>query len=211
MASPERQARGAPAIVLATRSAGKLRELNALCAEAGRVALSLEEVGLAPDPAEDGIEVHDTFEGNARAKAAWFAARLPGRLVLAEDSGLEVDALGGAPGVHSKRWAGLADTLRGRALDEANNATLLQALGATTRRAARYRCVAALADGDRMHVAAGACEGRILDAPRGDGGFGYDPFFLSDELGITFAEASVEQKARVSHRARAVRALLGVT
>lgn len=195
-------------MVLATRSAGKVRELRALCAAAGIVAEDLTSVGLAAEPAEDAIEVHDTFEENARAKGRWFAARLPGRVVLAEDSGLELDALGGAPGVQSKRWAGLAASLSGAALDRANNEALMRALRGESDRRARYRCVAVLLDGTREFVAQGTCEGRMVEAPRGGGGFGYDPWFHSEELGMTFAEASDEAKARVSHRGRAVRSLL---
>jgi XTP/dITP diphosphohydrolase len=209
LASGDRPGRDRGAIVLATRSAGKLRELRALCAEAGFAASSLDEAGIARDPAEDGIEVHDRFEDNARAKALWFSARLPGRMVLAEDSGLEVDSLGGAPGVQSKRWAGLAASLEGRALDDANNAALLRALASHEDRRARYRCVAALVVDGAVRVASGTCEGRMVAPARGSGGFGYDPHFLSDELGVTFAEATDAEKSRVSHRGRAVRALLG--
>jgi XTP/dITP diphosphohydrolase len=196
-------------LVLATRSAGKIRELAALCAAAGVATETLDALGLAEDPHEAAIESHPTFAANAEAKAAWFAARLPGRFVLAEDSGLVVDALGGAPGVRSKRWAGSAAT--GEALDTANNAALAAALrdvAAPEARRARYVCAAVLArDGARWR-GEGRVEGGITRAPRGAGGFGYDPWFVSDELGVTFGEASAEAKARVSHRARAVRAVL---
>jgi len=196
-------------VVLATRSAGKRDELRALFAGAGIAVESLDDVGLAPDPAEDALEVHATFEANALAKARWFAARLPGRAVLADDSGLEVDALGGAPGVRSKRWAGSDAT--GVALDAANTAALLRALAGTLdsdARRARYVCVVAcVADADTW-VARGTCEGRIVGEPRGDGGFGYDPVFWSADLAQTFGASTREEKARVSHRARALRALL---
>lgn len=199
----------APRVVLATRSAGKLRELRGLLQAAGFASESLDELGCVEDPREAGIEVFETFEANAEAKAAWFSARFPGRLVLAEDSGLEVDALGGAPGVHSKRWARSSAT--GRALDEANNRALLDALrngDAGASRRARYRCVAVLAEGAARWRGEGRAEGMIREAPRGKGGFGYDPYFESSELGRTFAEVSSEEKARVSHRARAVRAVV---
>lgn len=198
----------ARALVLATRSAGKVRELRALCAAAGVIADDLAALGFPVDPAEGAIEVHDTFEANARAKARWFAARLPGRVVLAEDSGLEVDALGGAPGVQSKRWAGLTPSLTGAALDQANNDALIRALEGADDRRARYRCVAIIVDGSREIVSHGTSEGRMLLAPRGAGGFGYDPWFHSEELAMTFAQASAEAKSRVSHRGRAVGALL---
>ena len=211
-------------IVLATRSAGKIRELAALCAEAGFATETLGALGLSEDPREMGIECFATFAENAEAKAAWFAALLPDRLVLAEDSGLEVDALGGAPGVHSKRWSGADAT--GVALDAANNAALVAAMlaasapsaqsaqsaqsarsGAEPGRAARYVCVAVLARDAARWRGTGRVEGTIAHVTRGSNGFGYDPYFSSDELGCTFGEASAEAKARVSHRARAVRAL----
>lgn len=193
-------------VVLATRSAGKIRELQALCAAAGIATQALEDCGLAPMPEEDGIEGYETFVENAEAKARYFATLLPGRVVLAEDSGLEVDALGGRPGVHSKRWAGA--TSSGAALDAANNAALLHALEGIDDRRARYRCVAVCVDGTQRWQGEGVVEGRITREARGGGGFGYDPYFESEELGCTFGEASAEEKARVSHRGRALRALL---
>lgn len=202
-----RSAARAP-IVLATRSAGKIRELSALCAAAEYASETLEAVGLAEDPREAEIECFANFAENAEAKAAWFAALLPGRLVLAEDSGLVVDALGGAPGVRSKRWS--AVTATGTALDAANNAALLAALAAApaeSARRARYVCVAVLARDAARWRGTGSVEGTITRAARGSGGFGYDPYFSSEELGCTFGEASAEAKARVSHRARAVHAL----
>jgi XTP/dITP diphosphohydrolase len=196
--------------VLATRSAGKIRELRALCAEHGVDVETVEELGLAETAAEDGLEVFETFAENARAKARYFAALLPGRVVLAEDSGLVVEALGGAPGVRSKRWTG--STATGAALDAENNAALVRALEGVTDRRARYVCVAVLlhADGDANAecVGEGRVEGRITRTPRGANGFGYDPYFESEELGCTFAEATPAEKARVSHRGRAVREVL---
>ena len=192
---------------MATRSQGKLRELRAMFAEAGILVHDLREAGLGVEaPEEDALEVHETFEENARAKARFFAARLPGRLVIADDSGLTVDALGGAPGVRSKRWAGSAAT--GLALDADNNAALLRAMQPHAHRAAGYVCVVVATDGVQEWTARGECRGRILHAPEGQGGFGYDPLFHSDELGRSFGEASADEKARVSHRGRAFRALL---
>ena len=206
--APSRVSEGAaPApLVLATRSAGKIRELTALFAAEGIAVESLEALGLVEEAAEEGIECFDTFEANAEAKARWFAARLPGRVVFAEDSGLMVDALDGAPGVHSKRWAQVMAS--GRALEEGNNAALLRALEGVQQRTARYRCVAVCIVGATRWVGAGHVEGRITLAAEGAGGFGYDPYFESVELGKTFGMASAEEKAGVSHRARAVRALL---
>ena len=126
--------------------------------------------------------------------------------MLADDSGLEVDALGGAPGLRSKRWAGA--TGEGGQVDAANNAYLLRALEGHADRRARYVAVVVVVQGGREWLSRGECRGRILEGPRGNGGFGYDPYFLSDELARTFGEAAAEEKARVSHRARAVRALL---
>jgi XTP/dITP diphosphohydrolase len=196
-------------VVLATRSAGKVRELRALFLEAGIEATDLVTAGVPEDPREGSIERFTTFGQNARAKAEWFAARLPGRVVLAEDSGLEVMALGGAPGVQSKRWAGHTAALSGAALDAANNDALIRAMRGVRDRRARYACVAVLMRDTRViAVAHGECTGHILESPRGASGFGYDPWFESDELGRTFAESTIEEKARASHRARAVREIL---
>lgn len=193
-------------LLIATRSSGKLRELRALFRGAGIAVVDLVEAGLRVSNEEDDLENADTFEENALAKARYFAVRAR-RAVVADDSGLEVEALGGQPGVRSKRWSGRAD-LVGLALDEANNARLLEALRGATNRRARYVCVAAFVDGATELTGRGDARGVILDRPRGRGGFGYDPYFLSDELGKTFAEASVEEKERVSHRGRAFRALI---
>jgi XTP/dITP diphosphohydrolase len=185
-------------IVLATRNPGKARDLRHLFP-------GLELV-LLPDDAPDVDETGATFEDNALLKAR-AAAALTGRPALGDDSGLEVEALGGAPGVHSARFAGSpAGTDRGTA-DAANNAKLLALLSGRGARRARFRSVLAFVDGDTTLVAHGACAGAILEAPRGSGGFGYDPLFLSDDLGKTFAEADLAEKGRVSHRARAAAAL----
>jgi XTP/dITP diphosphohydrolase len=194
------------ALLLATRSDGKLRELLPLFAAAGIPVEDLRDAGIAETREEDALEAFGTFEENALAKARWFHAR-SGRPTVADDSGLEVLALGGAPGVRSKRWSGRAD-LAGPSLDRANNARLLAALANAADRSARYVCVAAFVDGAREIVRRGETSGRIVDVPSGDGGFGYDPYFHSDELARTFGDASREEKERVSHRGRAFRALI---
>ncbi len=198
-------------IVLATRSSGKLRELRALFAAAPRRCrvIDLHEAGVPETAAEDDLEVFDSFEANALAKALYFHART-GMPVVADDSGLCVLALGDRPGVLSKRWSGRAD-LTGRALDEENNRLLLERLAesGSMDRSAYYVCAAAYVDGAHQIVRRGEVHGRILEAPRGAGGFGYDPYFAPNELdGRSFGEASVEEKQRVSHRARAFRDLL---
>ena len=195
-------------LLIATRSRGKLRELRELFRGAGLAVLDLEQAGIPVADVEEELESADSFEENALAKARYFA-RLSQRPVIADDSGLEVMALGGRPGVRSKRWSGRSD-LTGVALDEANNAHLLRALKGLTNRRARYVCVAALVDGAREVTCRGTTEGEIIDCPRGAGGFGYDPYFFSDELGMTFAEATVQQKEDVSHRGRAFRSLIAV-
>jgi XTP/dITP diphosphohydrolase len=193
-------------LLIATRSAGKLRELRELFARAGLSVTDLHEAGVPESPAEENLETAETFEENAFAKARYFA-RVAGRPVVADDSGLEVAALGGRPGVRSKRWSGRTD-LTGASLDAANNARLLDELRGLASREARYVCVAAFVDGEDAFVCRGTTSGVILEAPRGTGGFGYDPYFLSAELGKTFGEATLEEKERVSHRGRAFRGVL---
>jgi len=198
-----------PPLLVATRSPGKQREARRLLLPSGLRVVFPDDLGLPEEPAEAGLELHDTFEANARAKAEYFARR-SGLPTVADDSGLEVFALGGAPGVRSKRWAGVAAS--GAALDAANNAELLRRLGGAPpeRRRARYRCLLAFVPrpGAPAEIFEGACHGSILTEPRGTGGFGYDPLFLSDDLGRTFGEATDAEKDRVSHRGRAFRALL---
>jgi XTP/dITP diphosphohydrolase len=155
---------------------------------------------------EEAIEGFDRFEDNALAKARHFYA-LSGIPTIADDSGLSVDALGGRPGVRSRRYSGRTD-LSGTALDEANNALLLHELSGLADRNARFVCAAAYVDDDRELVTRGETTGRIIDVARGEEGFGYDPFFFSTEIGQTFGEVSREAKANVSHRARAFHALL---
>ncbi len=193
-------------MVLATRSAGKLRELRPLFGECGLDVLDLDDVGIHESSNEDALEVYETFEENALAKARYFH-RLTARATVADDSGLCVDALGGRPGVRSKRWSGRPD-LTGQALDDENNRLLLASLANERDRHASYVCAAAYVDRDRELVCRGEVHGSMTEAPRGSGGFGYDPYFLSAELGRTFAEVSREEKAIVSHRARAFRALI---
>ncbi len=159
---------------------------------------------------EDSIESWDTFEENALGKAQYFYRR-SGLPTFADDSGLSVVALGGRPGVRSKRFSGRTD-LSGKSLDAANNAALLAQLrriGALPAPAS-FVCAAAFANGDRAVVRTAATSGMIVQQPRGTSGFGYDPHFVSDELGQTFGEASAEDKLRVGHRGRAFRALLAL-
>lgn len=194
-------------IVLGTRSEGKLRELRPLFGEAGLEVVDLGDAGIAPSPDEDEVESFETFEENALAKARYYYRRA-GLPVVADDSGIEVAALGGAPGVRSRRWSGRRD-LDGPALDDANNAKLLAELARAGRdRTARYVCVAAYVDAGGVLITRGTTAGRIGTVPRGGGGFGYDPLFVSDELGMTFGEATREAKERVSHRGRAFRSLI---
>ena len=196
-------------LLAATRSAGKQREFRRVLEPAGLEVVFPDDVGLYPKEAEAGLELGESFEANARRKAEYFA-RLSGLPTVADDSGLEVLALGGAPGVRSRRWAGATGTEA--QVDAANNAELVRRLAGATgsHRGARYRCILVyLPRPDAIPaVYEGACAGRILVSPRGDGGFGYDPYFSSEELGKTFGEATAEEKDRVSHRGRALRALV---
>lgn len=196
-------------LVAATRSPDKLAEIRRILAGVDGVrVLDLDEAGVPFDPREDALEPHDTFEENAESKARYFHAltRLP---VVADDSGLEVEALGGAPGVRSKRFAP-EQGLGGKAQDEANNRHLVHSLRGVPEgaRAARYVCCAVLVEGSGPPVVRrGEAAGVILEDPRGSGGFGYDPYFYDPALGKTFAELTREEKNRVSHRGRAFRAL----
>lgn len=195
-------------VLVATRSPHKLREIREILAElSGPEVLDLTAAGVPYEPEEEQIELHDTFADNALAKARHFAGRT-GLTTLADDSGLCVDALGGAPGVHSRRFSGRSD-LDGQALDAANNALLLERMQSVPSgsRQAHYVCVAAIAEpGGSESVFEGRCGGEILTAPRGDGGFGYDPLFFVTEENATFGEIHPERKNRVSHRARAIAA-----
>lgn len=187
-----------PKLVLATQNFGKLKEMRMLLG--GRYdVVSMQELGLNPEIVEDG----ETFEANALIKASALA-QLTGCAAAADDSGLEVDALGGRPGVHSARYCGVHGD------DEANNQLLLSELdGVEEPRTARYVCAMALCrPGHEPLIARGTCEGEILREYRGEGGFGYDPLFWSHDFERTFAEVPLEEKNRVSHRARAIEALL---
>ncbi len=195
-------------LLAATRSAGKQREIRRVLKPAGFDIVFPDEIGLYESPAEDLLELGDSFLTNARSKAEHFV-RKSGLPTVADDSGLEVFALGGEPGVRSHRWAGAEGTAA--EVDAANNAILLRRLAgaADPRRQARYRCVLVYLrePGAVPKVFEGSCAGHILEEPRGDEGFGYDPLFLSDDLGRSFGEASPEEKDAVSHRGRALHAL----
>lgn len=195
-------------ILAATRSAGKQPEIRRVLEPGGVEVVFPGDLGLWETPEEEALELGETFEANARRKAEHFA-RLTGFPTVADDSGLEVFSLGGAPGVRSRRWAGAHGPAE--AVDAANNAELLRRLSGAPehRRRARYRCVLVLLRGQNSvpEVFEGICTGRILEEPRGTGGFGYDPLFLSDDLHHTFGEATPDEKDAVSHRGRALRAL----
>jgi XTP/dITP diphosphohydrolase len=188
-------------LVLASNNPGKLREMRKLLAPLGHEVIAQAELGIA-----EADEPHDTFVENALAKAR-HASRASGLPALADDSGLCVDALEGAPGVHSAYFAGRTGERAER--DARNNAKLLASLGEA--RAAHYRCVMALVrsgDDPRPLVAEGAWHGEIARAPRGANGFGYDPLFLVLELGRTAAELTDDEKNRRSHRGQAAARLV---
>ena len=182
----------------ATGNAGKLREFR-MAADSTRVGIELLPLyRQLPATVEDGA----TFEENAIKKALHYGPHAAG-LLFADDSGLEVEALGGAPGVYSARFSGP------HATDETNNRRLLERLRGVANRKARFVCKIALVEGARVvGVYHGAVEGAILDEPRGSGGFGYDPLFYCPAFGCTFGEAAGERKFSLSHRGQAVRAML---
>jgi XTP/dITP diphosphohydrolase len=184
-------------LVIASKNKGKIREIREIYAD---LPVEVREVPDLPEVVEDG----ESFSENARKKAVEIA-RHTGSWALADDSGLEVDALGGAPGIRSARWSGAGD--------EANNDRLLRELAGIPpeRRTARYRAVVVVADpqGRVLAEASGACEGRIGHERRGTGGFGYDPLFLVPSHGRTMAELSPAEKHALSHRGEALRALRG--
>jgi XTP/dITP diphosphohydrolase len=210
-------------VFIATSNAGKLRDFVGAAAPFHVTIAGIPNFSSLPQVVEDGV----TFEENARKKADSYSLAAPGALVLADDSGLEIDALGGAPGVYSARYA--AGDMREHDLqeegspqnteppadrnadDEANNAKVLRELAgvAAEKRTARFVCVLAAArDGQTLRTFRGAAEGIILDSPRGQFGFGYDPLFYFPQIGKTFAELSPEEKALYSHRGAAFRAFL---
>lgn len=185
-------------LVLATRNRGKVAELARRLAPLGVALDAAADLPGAPHVDEDA----DTLRGNAEKKARTLAAHV-GRPALADDTGLEVDALGGAPGVHSARFAGP------EADDAANRARLLRDLDGAPTRTARFRTVLAYADGDTVRFFDGVCEGTITDAERGTGGFGYDALFVPTEGdGRTFAVMTADEKNRISHRGRALDAFV---
>lgn len=193
----------------ATSNAGKLRDFAVAAASSPLKIEPLPGLADIPAPAEN----ETTFLGNARAKAAYYSRFVPGELVIADDSGLEVDALDGAPGVHSARFskdAGFAPESV-TSIDERNNLLLLDRLEGVPkgRRIARYRCVLVAArDGVCLFTGEGSVEGEILDAPRGSGGFGYDPLFYLPGFSKAMAEIDLTTKHKISHRGNALRALL---
>jgi XTP/dITP diphosphohydrolase len=197
----------------ATTSAGKLRDF--------RTAAQAHSISIEPLPGLASIQPPDetgaTFADNAALKAIYYSTFAPGEIIIADDSGLEVDVLNGAPGVRSARFAadsGLIDSPDANDnTDVWNNIVLLQRLAKlpASPHTARYRCVLVAArDGVALHSADGSVEGIILDSPRGTGGFGYDPLFFLPELNKTMAEIDLETKLSLSHRGRALRALLAL-
>jgi XTP/dITP diphosphohydrolase len=181
-------------LLIATRNSHKLQEIRQILAVPSLELVSMADFPSIPDVVEDG----NTFEANATKKAVTLA--LATRLwTLADDSGLEVDALGGAPGVWSARYAGEPVNYA------ANNRKLLKALKNVVNRKARFRCAMALSDPKgQAQVVEGKCEGRIVEECRGAAGFGYDPLFVPDGYSVTFAEMDSEEKNRISHRAVAL-------
>jgi XTP/dITP diphosphohydrolase len=201
-------------LYIATSNPGKLRDFAAAASQ-GITLTPLPGIKEIPAPPED----EPTFNGNARLKAIYYSHHAHGEIVIADDSGLEVDALHGAPGVRSARYA--ADFLTQKdqhfgappetTTDERNNLCLLHALGkiSNRNRTARYHCVLAAArDGEILAIGDGTVEGEILSTPRGDNGFGYDPLFYLPDQGRTMAELDIKTKLTFSHRGRAFKALL---
>jgi XTP/dITP diphosphohydrolase len=193
-------------LYIATSNPGKLRDFAA--AASTHITLTpLPNIKTIPAPEED----QPTFEGNARLKAIYYSHHAPNQIVIADDSGLEVDALHGAPGVRSARYAEDEHSLPGATTDERNNLCLLQALSKIPgpNPKARYHCVLAAArDGEILATADGTVEGEILRTPRGTSGFGYDPLFYLPNQQKTMAELDIATKLTFSHRGRAFAALL---
>jgi XTP/dITP diphosphohydrolase len=190
----------------ASTNPGKLRDFSVAAAAGGFALEELPNLRSIAAPEE----VEPTFAGNARLKAEYYSRLSPG-IVLADDSGLEVDAMGGAPGVRSARFAEDAgyDPPQARTTDERNNLYLLDRMSGRTPRTARYRCVLAAArEGIVLATGEGMVEGEILQTPRGTGGFGYDPLFWLEEFQRTMAQISLDEKHAISHRGRAFRDLL---
>lgn len=195
-------------ILIATSNPGKLRDFAGAAQPHGIEIAGIPNFASIPLVVEDGT----SFEENARKKAEEYSLHAPGEVVVADDSGLEVDALNGAPGVHSARYAADQPHLAEENTDdEANNSRVLRELRHVTaeKRTGRFVCVLAAAqDGKTLATFRGSAEGIILDAPRGKGGFGYDPLFYFPQIQKTFAELSAEEKARYSHRGAAFRQFL---
>jgi len=195
-------------ILIATTNAGKLRDFAGIASPHGIEIESLPNFSSIPTAVEDGL----TFEANARKKAEYYSSYAAGEIVLADDSGLEVETLGGAPGVHSARYAADQPHLVGNNTDDqANNARLIRELRKipAEKRTARFVCVIAAArDGQTLNVFRGQAEGVLLGSPRGSNGFGYDPLFYFPSIQKTFAELTPEEKANYSHRGAALRQFL---
>jgi len=195
-------------ILLTTSNPGKLRDFGGAARAYGIEIACLPNFSSLPTVVEDGL----TFEANARKKAENYSQYVPGEIVLADDSGLEVDALGAVPGVHSARYAADAPHLvENNTDDQANNARLIRELRdiPPEKRTGRFVCVIAAArDGQTLAEFRGAAEGIILDAPRGSDGFGYDPLFYFPPIQKAFAELTAEEKAQYSHRGAAFRKFL---
>jgi XTP/dITP diphosphohydrolase len=195
-------------VLIATSNPGKLRDFAGIAAPLGIEIASIPNFSSLPSVIEDGL----TFEANAQKKADGYSLHAPGELVLADDSGLEVDALDGAPGVHSARYAADEPHLaEGNTDDEANNARLIREIMniSPDKRSGRFVCVIAAArDGRTLEVFHGRAEGIILDKARGSNGFGYDPLFYFPGIGKTFAELAAIEKAQYSHRGAAFRKFL---
>jgi len=195
-------------ILIATSNPGKLRDFAGAAARHGVEITGVPDFSSLPAVVEDGL----TFEANARKKAEAYSRYAPGKMVVADDSGLEIDALHGAPGVHSARYAAdQPDKADANTDDEANNARVLRELKDVpqAKRAGRFVCVLAAArDGRTLATFRGTAEGTILDAPRGKNGFGYDPLFYFPDIKKTFAELSAKEKSKYSHRGAAFRQLL---
>jgi len=194
-------------ILIASSNAGKLRDFS------GAASLFKVEFELIPNFKQlpEAVEDGATFAENARKKSEHYSRWVAKELVLADDSGLEVEALGGAPGVHSARYAGLETGLPGNSKDQDNNARLLRELAEVedARRGARFVSVISVArDGREVASFRGETEGVLLRSPKGNNGFGYDPLFWYAPLGKTFAELTAEEKAAVSHRGNAIRKFL---
>lgn len=195
-------------VLIATSNTGKLRDFAGAARLHGIEIAAVPNFSSLPLAVEDGL----TFEENARKKAEHYSQFIPGEIVLADDSGLEVDALGGAPGVHSARYAAEEPhKAENNTDDEANNARVLRELKDVPpdKRAGRFVCVLAAArDGKTIAVFRGTAEGLILDHPRGSSGFGYDPLFFFPAIQKTFAELPAEEKAQYSHRGQAFQRFL---